>query len=55
MVDSKKDFNLDIQINARIKLSEKQALISLAKTKGAEGITGLLRLLAKAKEVRITL
>jgi hypothetical protein len=48
-------FNPDTQINARIKLSEKTALITLAKSKGAEGITGLLKLLAKAREVRITL
>jgi hypothetical protein len=48
-------FNTDTQINARITLPEKLALIALAKAKGAKGITGLLKLLAKAKEVRITL
>jgi hypothetical protein len=53
--DNKENFNPDAQINARLKLTEKLALIALAKDKGAEGITGLLKLLAKAKEVRITL
>ncbi len=48
-------FNPDTQINAKIKLTEKTALIALAKAKGAEGITGLLKMLAKAKEVKITL
>ncbi len=48
-------FNPDVQINAKITLAEKTALIKLAKDKGAEGITGLLRMLAKAKEVRIIL
>lgn len=48
-------YNPDTQINAKIKLSEKTALIALAKTKGAEGITGLLKMLAVAKEVQITL
>lgn len=44
-----------IQINCRILVSDKLILIKLAKSKGAEGITGLLKLLAKAKEVRIKL
>lgn len=44
-----------VQINARLILSEKQALLSLAKNKGAEGITGLLKMLAKAKKVSIEL
>ncbi len=48
-------FNPDTQVNARIKHLEKRALIALAKDKGAEGITGLLKMLAKAKEVTITL
>lgn len=48
-------FNTETQINARIELTEKTALIALAKDKGTKGITGLLKLLAKAKEVRITL
>lgn len=43
------------QINARLKLTEKTALITLAKNKGCEGITGLLKLLAVAKEIKITL
>lgn len=41
------------QINAKITVGEKLALIALAKTKGAVGITGLLKLLAVAKEVDI--
>lgn len=55
MEDSKEVFNPDTQINAKIKLVEKLALVALAKAKGAEGITGLLRMLAVAKEVKITL
>ena len=47
-------FNPDIQVSAKISLTEKQALLSLARSKGAEGLTGLLRMLAKAKEVAIT-
>ena len=43
------------QINAKIKVTEKLALIALAKAKGCEGVTGLLKLLAVAKEVKITL
>ncbi len=43
------------QINAKILLSEKLALIALAKAKGAEGITGLLKTLAAAEKVEITL
>jgi hypothetical protein len=49
-----KTFNPDIQVSAKITLREKQALLSLARSKGAEGLTGLLRMLAKAKEVGIT-
>jgi hypothetical protein len=45
----------ETQINARITLPEKLALIALAKAKGVKGITGLLKLLAVAKEVKITL
>jgi hypothetical protein len=48
-------FNPDIQVSAKITLTEKAALLSLAHSKGAEGLTGLLRMLAKAKEVAIKL
>ncbi len=44
-----------VQINARLKLSEKTALLSLAKSKGAEGITGLLKMMSRAKEVTFKL
>jgi hypothetical protein len=50
-----KTFNPDIQVSAKIALAEKTALLSLARSKGAEGLTGLLRMLARAKEVEITL
>ncbi len=43
----------ETQISARIQESEKDKLVKLAQSKGCEGITGLLRLLAKAKEVMI--
>ncbi len=43
------------QVNARILVSDKLILIALAKSKGVEGITGLLKLLARAQEVRIKL
>jgi hypothetical protein len=50
-----KKFNPDVQVSAKIELNEKSALLRLAKDKGAEGLTGLLRMLAKAKGVEITL
>ncbi len=43
------------QINAKITKKEKASILELAKAKGCEGITGLLKMLAKAKEVKITL
>jgi hypothetical protein len=56
MEGNEKDvFNPEVQINARIELTEKTALIALAKAKGCKGITALLKMLAVAKEVRITL
>lgn len=48
-------YNPDIQINAKIKLAEKTALIVLAKAKGVGGITGLLKMIANAKEVKVTI
>jgi len=41
------------RISVRVMESEKQSLIALAKQKGCSGLTGLLKLLAKAKEVII--
>jgi hypothetical protein len=43
------------QINAKLSKKEKLSLLTLAKAKGCEGITGFLKLLASAKEVKITL
>ncbi len=43
----------DTQVSVRIKESEKLKLINLAHAKGCEGLTGLFRLLAKAKVVII--
>jgi hypothetical protein len=42
------------QVNVRITLEEKQALMELAQRKGCGGITNLLQLLAKARKVDIT-
>ncbi|MCK5219720.1 hypothetical protein KAR10_09360, partial [bacterium] len=44
-----------VQVNARINLDRKHALLCLAREKGTDGITGLLNMLAKAKEVEIKL
>ena len=41
------------RIEARVTKHEKKALIRLVKEKGCTGITGLLKLLAKAKKVII--
>ena len=41
------------RIEARVTISEKKSLLVLAKKKGCAGITGLLRLLARAKKVDI--
>jgi hypothetical protein len=49
------DKDKSTQVNAKITVGEKLALIALAKAKGAEGITGLLKMLAVAKEVEIRL
>jgi hypothetical protein len=45
----------EIQVSAKITVSEKSAIFMLAKSKGTDGLTGFLRLLAKAKEVKITI
>jgi|TARA_B100000315_G_scaffold43203_1_gene38138 hypothetical protein len=47
------DQDKESQISVRVTESEKQSLIALAKQKGCNGLTGLLRLLARAKEVII--
>ncbi len=43
----------ETQISVRIKETEKRKLLKLAHSKGCEGLTGLFRLLAAAKEVII--
>lgn len=48
-------FNPVVQLNTRISLEEKQALMVLAKSKGAKDFKGLLRILSTAKEVNIVL
>lgn len=48
-------FNTEVQVNIRMSLSNKQALAGLAKAKGCKGISGLLKMLAKAERVEITL
>lgn len=50
-----KVFNPEVQCNCRLYLNEKTALIALARRKGAVGITGLLKMLAKAERVEIYL
>jgi hypothetical protein len=47
--------NDSVQINAKLSKEEKASILTLAKAKGCEGVTGLLKLLANAKEVKITL
>ena len=42
-----------VRVDARLTVKEKKALLKLATEKGCEGITGLLRLLAKSKKVDI--
>jgi hypothetical protein len=44
-----------VQLNTRIKLSEKTALMKLAQAKGAKDYKAFLRMLSIAKEVKITL
>lgn len=48
-------FNPEVQCNSRLLLNEKTALQELARCKGVIGITGLLKMLAKAERVEITL
>ncbi len=43
------------QVSAKIRLDEKTALFKLIKSKGCDGLTSFLRLLAKAERVEITL
>ncbi len=45
----------NVRIDARLKESEKDKLLKLAKSKGCEGITAFLRLLVKAKKIDIKL
>lgn len=53
--DNAKKFNPICQVNAKISLNEKLALYALIKSKGCDGLTGFLKMLAKAKEVQITI
>lgn len=52
-VDAK--FNPVVQLNTRVSLEEKTALLVLARDKGAKDFKGLLRMLSTAKEVKIVL
>ncbi len=42
-------------VTARMDSDEKDKLIRLARSKGAEGVTGLIRMLVSAKSVQINL
>ncbi len=44
-----------VRIDVRLKESEKDKLIKLAKSKGCEGVTAFLRMLVKAKKIDIKL
>jgi hypothetical protein len=44
-----------VQLNTRVLLSEKRALMDLAKSKGAKDFKSFIRMLIAAKEVRIML
>ncbi len=55
MANIKPDLTRQIQVNARLTLGDKLKLLELAKAKGAEGITGLLKMIAKAKKVEVTI
>ncbi len=50
-----KKFNPICQVSAKILLDEKTRLYFLIKSKGCDGLTGFLKMLAKAKEVQITI
>ena len=53
MNDYTKQFKTDLQMIAKVNESEKQSLLQLARTKGCEGWTAFVRLLAHAKKVKI--
>ena len=42
-----------VRVDARLTPKEKTAILKLARSKGCEGITAFLKLLAKAKKVHI--
>ncbi len=42
-----------VRVDVRLKKQEKEKLLSIAKSKGCEGITAFLRLLIKAKKIEI--
>jgi len=41
------------RVDARLTVKEKKAILKLARSKGCDGITAFLRMLAKAKNVSI--
>ena len=43
----------EARIEARVSAEKKKSLIELARRKGCAGLTGLLKLLAKARDVKI--
>ncbi len=43
------------QVNAKLRHDDKTALYVLIKNKGCDGLTSFLKMLAKAKEVSITI
>lgn len=51
----KKKGDLTARIDVRLSQKDKNKLIKLAKAKGTDSITGLLRLMARAKKVEIGL
>ncbi len=54
-VEPEQGFNPTTQVSAKLRTEEKVALYSLIKSKGCDGLTQFLRLLAKAEKVEITL
>jgi hypothetical protein len=53
MNDYTKQFKEGLQMIAKVNTTEKQALLKLATSKGCEGWTAFVRILAHAKKVKI--
>lgn len=51
MIDE--DYNPVIQVSAKLRQTEKTALYALIKSKGCDGLTAFLKLLAKSERVEI--